>query len=601
MGKILRSRHRWKSRNFDSTEIEMKKALFFLFAIFVARIALATPDMALLSVPTEYWRDQPETPRVIREIHIESLDCFDPKIPEYRSWPFRFLNKVHNQTSESFIRRELLLKEGDYYDADLAEESERNLRRLGFLDNIRIEQKIVGPNQVDLYVHTEDQWTTTVNISAGTSQGYHTLDFAVEEDNFLGEGKSIGVGFSQDPERNTYGLLFYDPQFLNSRWQFKSDMRSLSDGYRYIGQFIRPFYSMDVRWSYGGVWDQGTSTTKLYRKGKAVAEIDTDAKNGDFFAARSWGERYRKKAFGFLFSTETLYYPNPVRIIQPDATNVKSIKKNLIPVDRESYQYGAIFKVANQDFVKQSFIDNFGRVEDYPTGLLFGTTVVKSENLNPYPDYYQLHSILQYTHESSPTNFLVLSGEFSGRRESNGDVNNLFFYGYGHFYMKMPEVNIGKLHFPRQTLATNLTTVLTRNIDAPFQISLGENEGLRGYTFKSFTGQNKVLMNIEDRIFTPLDFRIVAIGLVGFLDAGYVWSSEELFRFSDFGVSAGFGLRIGLKKSQSAKVVRVDLAFPLTNASNAFGITSNKGYSISISSGQVFSVIEHLPKIFNLF
>jgi hypothetical protein len=212
-----------------------------------------------------------------------------------------------------------------------------------------------------------------------------------------------------------------------------------------------------------------------------------------------------------------------------------------------------------------------------------------------------LHSIIQYTHETSPSDFLVLSGEFSGRRESNGNVNNLFFYGYGHFYMKMPEMGLGKLHFPRQTLATNLTTVLTRNIDAPFQISLGENEGLRGYTFKSFTGQNKVLMNIEDRIFTPLDFRIVAIGFVGFLDAGYVWSSEELFRFSDFGVSAGFGLRIGLKKSQSAKVVRVDLAFPLTNSSNAFGITSNKGYSISISSGQVFSVIEHLPKIFNLF
>ena len=81
MGTILRSRHRRKGRNFDSTEIEMKKALFFLFAMFVARIVLATPDLALLSVPTEYWRDLPETPRVIREIHIESLDCFDPKIP----------------------------------------------------------------------------------------------------------------------------------------------------------------------------------------------------------------------------------------------------------------------------------------------------------------------------------------------------------------------------------------------------------------------------------------------------------------------------------------------------------------------------------------
>jgi hypothetical protein len=579
----------------------MKKFWLILFTIFSAPFVWATPDIALLNVPTQYWREQQDVKHRIRTIHIEALDCFDPSISEYRSWPFRFLNKVHIRTSDSFIRRELLLKEGDYFDEDLAEESERNLRRLGFLDNIRIEQRIVGPNLVDVYVHTEDQWTTQVNVSAGTSRGYSTLDMSLEENNFLGLGKTLGVAFARDPERNTYGFLYYDPQFFSSRWQFKSDIQSLSDGYRYLGDFIHPFYSMDIKWAYGGSWDQGSSITTLYGRGRPVAEIDTDHRTGYFFAAKSWGERYDKRQFGFLFSTETFFYPTPVRILKEDAESVKAIKKNLIPVDRESYQYGAIFKLDRANYVKQSFLDNFGRVEDYPDGLLLGATVVRSENLNPYPDYYQVHSLVQYTREANPSNFLVLSGEFSGQREANGDVNNLFFYGYAHYYLKMPELTIGKLRFPRQTLATNLTAVLTKDVDAPFQISLGENEGLRGYTFKSFTGQNKVLLNIEDRIFTPLDFRVVALGLVGFLDAGYVWSSEELFSFRDFGVSAGFGLRIGLKKSQRAKVVRVDFAFPLRDESSRFGIANQKGYSISISSGQVFSVIEFLPKIFQLF
>lgn len=579
----------------------MKKLLLILLAIFSAPFVWASPEMALLTVPTQYWREQQEVRHRIREIHIDALDCFDPKIPEYRSWPFRFLNTVHNRTNDSFIRREILLKEGDYFDSDLAEESERTLRSLGFLDNVRIEQRVVGPGLVDVYVHTEDQWTTQVNISAGTSQGYSTFDFSIAEDNLLGLGKSLALGFERDPERNTYGFQYADPQFFGSRWQFKADIQSLSDGYRYLGDFVRPFYSMDTKWAYGGSWDQGESITKLYRRGKPVAEIDSDHRTGYFFAARSWGKRYDKRQFGFLFSTENFSYPSPVRIIQPEATAVKAIKKNLIPVDRESYQYGAIFKLTQETYIKQSFLDNFGRVEDYPNGLLLGGTVVKSENLEPYPDYYQLHSIVQYTNEANPSNFLVLSGEFSGRREANGDINNLLFYGYGHYYLKMPELNLGKLRFPRQTLATNLTAVLTRDVDAPFQISLGENEGLRGYTFKSFTGQNKILLNIEDRIFTPLDFRIVAVGLVGFLDAGYVWSSDELFRFSDLGVSAGFGFRIGLKKSQSAKVVRIDFAFPLKDESGRFGLTNEKGYSISISSGQVFSVIEHLPKIFDLF
>jgi hemolysin activation/secretion protein len=162
-------------------------------------------------------------------------------------------------------------------------------------------------------------------------------------------------------------------------------------------------------------------------------------------------------------------------------------------------------------------------------------------------------------------------------------------------------LKIGKFVFPRQTIAANLSATLTKDVDAPFQISLGEDEGLRGYTFKSFTGQNSVLFNVENRIFTPIDFRIFAVGLAGFLDAGYVWYSDETLHFKDFGVSVGVGLRIALKKSQSARVIRVDFAVPLHKETGAFTESNQKGYSISVHSDQIFRVIELLPKIFDLF
>jgi hypothetical protein len=80
-----------------------------------------------------------------------------------------------------------------------------------------------------------------------------------------------------------------------------------------------------------------------------------------------------------------------------------------------------------------------------------------------------------------------------------------------------------------------------------------------------------------------------------------VWSSEEHLKFNDLGVSAGFGLRIGLKKSQSSKVVRVDFAIPLKDETSRFTLADRKGYSISISSGHIFTAIEQLPKLFQLF
>ncbi|HSE39760.1 MAG TPA: POTRA domain-containing protein, partial [Acidobacteriota bacterium] len=86
----------------------------------------------------------------VNEIHIEALDAFDPKIPEYRRWIFRFLNGLHNRTNDSFLERELLFRKGDLVDEDILEESARNLRDLDFLGDVSITHKRVSSNKVDV-------------------------------------------------------------------------------------------------------------------------------------------------------------------------------------------------------------------------------------------------------------------------------------------------------------------------------------------------------------------------------------------------------------------------------------------------------------------
>lgn len=542
-----------------------------------------------------------DQPLRIREIHFEALDAFDPSIPEYRSWPFRFLNAVHIKTKDDFLRRELLVQTGDYADDDLLMESERNLRKYNFLGDVSVEKRIVGPGIADLYVHTEDQWTLQFDISAGKSAGYSTYHFNVEESNFLGLGKTLGIGYDQDPERSHYNFLYIDPQFFNSRWNLKSGYQNASDGHTYQADVIRPFYSLDTRWAYGVSADSHTYTQPLYWKKKTAAEIDVDEKTGLFFAARSWGERYDKRKFGFIFDATDTLYPHPARIIYADAANAKEIRKNLQPVAKENYQYGGMFKWDHQRFIEETYLDNFGRIEDLPVGIAFGTVLTYSSDVTARPDFFDLFSMAQYTLQPTKDQYVSVYADFNGHKETTGEVNNVIFNGYAHYYLQMGQFNLGPIHFPRQTFASSLSTTLTHKVDAPFQISLGENEGLRGYTFKSFTGQNRALLNLEDRIFTPLDFRIVAVGLAAFMDAGYVWSSDQHFQLSDFGVSVGFGLRIALKKSQSARVIRVDFAVPLQNSSSDFTTPAAKGYSISVSSGQIITAIGQVPKLFTLF
>ena len=102
------------------------------------RIALILIFCGLAPVLCAQEELTPDIQYHINKIHFDALDAFDPSIPGYRSWPFRFLNKIHNRTSDSFIKRELLFREGEPLDPDLVAESERNLRKHAFLDDVRI-------------------------------------------------------------------------------------------------------------------------------------------------------------------------------------------------------------------------------------------------------------------------------------------------------------------------------------------------------------------------------------------------------------------------------------------------------------------------------
>lgn len=572
----------------------MTKALAITIVLFFISIAASAQD-------TEIEGRSPESRQQINKIHIQALDVFDPKYPQYRSWLFRFLNALHVQTDETFIKRELLIREGEYFDADLLKESERNLRKNKFLDNVRIETVPVGANKQDIYVHTEDQWTTQLNISAGKSSGFSEWGMSIEESNFLGKGKTVALEYNDDVERSKYEALYYDPQFLNSRWKFETSYQRASDGWGHTLDLLRPFYSLDTKWAYGMSWDSGTSTRPLYHKGRAVAEIDQDHRSGIVFLARAWGERYDKRKFGIIFSLDHLIYPNAARIIFPDPTNVKAIQKSLNPIDKDSYRYGGMFQWDREQFVEETFLDNFGRVEDLPVGFKLASVLAYAEEIQTLSDYFLLHSLAQYSRQLNDHQYFTLRGDFTIHKETAGPFNNMILSGYAHYYLQMNELKLGKFVFPRQTLAASLSAVLTRDVDAPFQISLGEDEGLRGYTFKSFTGQNRLLFNVEDRIYTGFDLRVVAVGLAAFLDAGYVWYGDDTLNFKDFGVSVGVGLRIGLKKSQSARVLRIDFAVPLHKETGAFTESNQKGYSISVSSDQIFRVIEKLPKLFELF
>ncbi len=512
----------------------------------------------------------------VRYIYINNLDVFDPQHQEFRWWGFRFMNRLHMKTQKSFIRNELLLREGDLLEKDLMRESERNLRRYAFLTDVSVRSRLINDKEADLFVDTEDQWTTKPSLSWGTTRGSRTFDIGIEEENFLGLGRRVGFRYEKAAERDGFAGLYGDPRFLNTRLRLTLRYGSFSDGHRMTYSLVQPFYAQEARWSYGVDGFDLKRLQHFYYKGTDAAALEHVQHNVNFDVSRAWGPRYQRNRAGLIFGYSQNLFPS-VLVFDEVAAQEEEIQRNLNPVENELFNIGMSLVRDRQRFVKFHYIDNFGRTEDLPYGTHAGLSMIHS-NDDKGRDFLTGNFNGRYTFHRNAAQYFVSHAGLSLRREA-GEWNNWIAEFLVRYYLQNGPTKLGFFRSPRQTFAANLVATITADMDAPFQLSLGEDEGLRGYPFRGFTGLNRALLNLEYRVMVPWESRLAGIAVVPFVDTGYVWNPDD-----HFGCSAGIGLRVGMKKYGRTRVLRIDYAFPLVNS-------RGRGSSLSVSAGQSFDIL----------
>jgi len=166
---------------------------------------------------------EPPSHPVIATIRIDRSDVFEEAEAEGNS-AYRLANRLHIETREHVIRRELLFSEGSPADPDVLYESERNLRRLNFLhDNAQIETVPRPDGKVDVVVHVRDTWTTRPEVSLRREGGATTGRLSFVEGNLLGFGKTAGISFRKDLDRDSGGVMYGDPRLLGPWWTLQAE------------------------------------------------------------------------------------------------------------------------------------------------------------------------------------------------------------------------------------------------------------------------------------------------------------------------------------------------------------------------------------------
>lgn len=159
----------------------------------------------------------PYTGKRIGTISIERLHPFDKD----GNWLERTANNLHTLTRGSIIRRDLLFKEGDLFDAHTVARNKQLLQERPYISEVtvRVEEDALDSTQVNLVIRTRDSWTIDVDASLHSDSEF---SFGLSEANLFGRGHNIRLETNLHYNDFGYGGNLIEYNIPNLRGSFYS-------------------------------------------------------------------------------------------------------------------------------------------------------------------------------------------------------------------------------------------------------------------------------------------------------------------------------------------------------------------------------------------
>ncbi|SYZ73516.1 exported hypothetical protein [Candidatus Zixiibacteriota bacterium] len=480
-----------------------------------------------------------EGPR-IDSVEIINRNIYNTDSSVYKYFIFKLANKFHIKTRKFVIARELLLKKGDLYSKQLADETERNLRSLPFIWDARVELIKSPSGEAILRVTTTDRWTFVGGPAFSRASGRNIVELRLVESNFLGRGQFVSLKYYIRQNVEDYNEVAFTERRLFGTW-LRFDL--FSSNHPEVGRksitFTKPLYALTSRFYYGADYTSIYRRERYYSHGDIIAQNYVKGKEVTLSSAFRTGTYNDKVQIGFN------YYYNDHRILDLSGGGVEFPQDSIYHLLTPSFSISSIY------YIRTTHINTFMRPEDI--GLTNGMNLALGWAYDPRRDrqiYRTLSVGLNFaSHQGSSLFFLNLNRQVWFDR-------NLFFRKA--FNISIRYYNNGLSWITPVLFATYGEDMRIDRINTLF---LGENNGIRGYPENFDSGEKLLRCNFENRLFTGISLLSVNVGAVQFFDFGQSRRLEERFNSREFLWSTGVGLRLGTEKVSDADVFRIDVAY----------------------------------------
>ncbi len=510
----------------------------------------------------------------------------------------RFMNRVHVVTRKSVIRRELLFHPGERLRPALLAETERNLRSLGFLNDITVAPAdTLAGGRVPIVVDTRESWTLKTDFSYTQASGGDTRwNVQLSDTNFLGYGVTMGTGIGGDENSNYWNLWYRQRRILGTALWFGADDSERADGYARTVFLNRPFWSEADRWSLATrYWDRsfeqryylsnagpagedprrGASLHALFPRQEQGAEAGVLLRVHGKQRGRIWrqglGMRWSKVGYGLDGRGQEL----------SDGRNVDLgwLAGAGQPLGRDQgttvWPYFEI-QTHGRGWTKNRFIMQYGAIED------INLAPVVDVKVGPVPGAMGTTSAggtarwrAEGTWEQwvvSGPGLILLKG--TGEAEWGSDEADYHLY----------TVLAGWMGHTGAEETPWLTKVFAEyghgdSLEGTKALTLGLDRGLRTLEFDGMAGDRLARLTMEEgKVFPGEMLGMFRYGVGAFVATGAAWWHDEDRGLDDARREAGCGLRFGPTRSANAATGRIDLVWDLDHGGGPVMTATTRGY-----------------------
>ena len=521
-------------------------------------------------------------------IHVVNLDVFSD-----REGFLQWFNIFHRTTRDPIIEREVILRPGDQWDEEIIAETKRRLQDPLFTTLVvLVPVKSAAADKVDLLVVTRDIWSLRMNSTFEVQGGGETrtklteLSVSLSENNLFGLRKHAAFVFDMNQSQFSLGPQYIDKNIRGSRLVLSSRVstRFGRESKKFEGtssstSLSYPLWSLQRKWGGSLSVSHFDSTIRQFQ-GTALRPYDnpdTDEIESiprvfkirtlgtEASATRSLGKsiKHRVSAGHRLSVRRPSFRDNfgNVGLAMPDAANIAvaraAFERDVMP---RSERVSALFLRYNMftpQFVVYRDMDAFDLPENARLGPSFTVeTSAALEVLGAENNFVGVGSSVSWLQDIMRDGFVRGSASVAGRIQSGDFIDG----------------NMGgSLKFATPTVANVFRVVgrasyaqLIDDTNNSF-LSVGGNNGLRGYEIQQFTGRRRVRGNLELRT-RPLKIWFGRAGLTVFWDTGHAADRLKDLRLHH---DIGLGLRTLVPQLQPF-VFRVDYALPLTGGGRGF-------------------------------